>query len=617
MLDVSRHDVVAPRSMTSRARRLLNRSFWSERRSLALSVALAIIVIAPIVVLALDGFGRDWYPAGDWAMTELRVLDSGTWETPLVGPYSRFGWNHPGPLMFWLYAIPYRILGESSSSMVLTAGLVNAVALGGMLAFAWRRGRLALVTITAVALAFLLSAFDASLLRDPWNPWVTVLPFGLLIVAVWSATERDGPALLVAVVVGSFLVQSHVGFAPLVGGLLAWAVVLAWFRGHDRRLLLWAAVVLAVCWLPVLVDALFGSGNMSRLIDHFTTDSDPAGLSAGLEMAARQMGHEAPWMGGEEPINAFGGALMGRSSSALLWPLVLFGAAMGLAAYRRAFDAVRFQATVALTALLGVFTVSRISEDVFDYLVRWWWPIAALWWVAAAWSVWSVLAGAWPRASRVAAIPAVVVAGFTAWTLMAGVVDARDESRMPIDDWHQTLDAVAARTVDEAPRGEPVLLRSSGPLAGWLEDALSVQLDKAGVDVRVLDAGINPYKFGAHRLAGPGEAETAVWVVTGPDVERAAVQPGWRPVAHHDPLTPEERGTADDLDAYLLERFGAGGRTEEVEAIEAGLPVPFVDGIPGVTEEHLALRDHLRARGVRVAVFLADAPDDPFSGSAP
>ena len=615
MLDLSRHDVAPPESMRSRARRLLNRSFWSEHRSLALATVFAAIVIVPIVLLAFDGFGRRWFPAGDWAMTELRVLDSGTTDTPLVGPYSRFGWNHPGPLMFWLYAIPYRLLGENSSSMVLTAGLVNALALGGMLTFAWRRGRVALVAITALAMAFLLSSFDASLLRDPWNPWVTVLPFGLLILAAWSSTEGDRVASVVAAVVGSFLVQSHVGFAPLVGGLLAWAVGISWYRTRDRRALMWVAIALALCWLPVVIDAVVGSGNVSRLIEHFTGDSDPAGLASGLEMAARQMGHEAPWMGGDEPINAFGGALMGRSSGALVWPVLLFGSALALAVYRRAFDAVRFQATVALTAMLGVFTVSRISEDIFDYLVRWWWPIAALWWVATAWSIWSVFVRARPRLSRVIAVPILVIGVVMAWTLMSDVVDARDESRMPVDDWYETLDAVVGPTVDEVPHDQPVLLRSSGPLAGWLEDALSVQLVKSGIEVVVPDASINPYKFGEHRLAGVGQATAAVWVVTGPDVELAASQPGWRPIAHFDPLSKEERGTADDLDAYLIERFGATGHAEQVDAIRSGLPVAFLEGVPGVTEGHLLLRDHLRSRGVRTAVFLADASDS-FTGSS-
>src|SRR3712207_8448963 len=30
----------------------------------------------------------------DWALLEVRVRDVGSSETPLVGAYSRFGWNH-------------------------------------------------------------------------------------------------------------------------------------------------------------------------------------------------------------------------------------------------------------------------------------------------------------------------------------------------------------------------------------------------------------------------------------------------------------------------------------------------------------------------------------------
>ncbi len=51
---------------------------------------------------------------------ELRVQDVGRRPVPL-GLYSRDGWSHPGPLVFYTLAIPYQIFGSSTSAMVVGA----------------------------------------------------------------------------------------------------------------------------------------------------------------------------------------------------------------------------------------------------------------------------------------------------------------------------------------------------------------------------------------------------------------------------------------------------------------------------------------------------------------
>src|SRR5207244_4933496 len=93
--------------------------------------------------------------AGDQAIIELRTRDVGTWDTPLVGPYSRFGGNHPGPLLFWLYAIPYRLTGGASWSLLAAPGILNLLAVAGALWIAWRTGRLEFTACLAAGIAVL------------------------------------------------------------------------------------------------------------------------------------------------------------------------------------------------------------------------------------------------------------------------------------------------------------------------------------------------------------------------------------------------------------------------------------------------------------------------------
>ena len=75
----------------------------------------------PVFVLLVRVLLSGWLSSSDWAAIELRTRDVGTWRTPLVGPYSRYGWNHPGPLLFYVLAVPYRMLGAQGRGILAGA----------------------------------------------------------------------------------------------------------------------------------------------------------------------------------------------------------------------------------------------------------------------------------------------------------------------------------------------------------------------------------------------------------------------------------------------------------------------------------------------------------------
>ncbi len=68
------------------------------------SIGLIALLVVPLLVSALYlwfAVGSDYLPNTDWAVFELRTRD--VFQQGLfVGPYSRYGWNHPGPLLFYL-----------------------------------------------------------------------------------------------------------------------------------------------------------------------------------------------------------------------------------------------------------------------------------------------------------------------------------------------------------------------------------------------------------------------------------------------------------------------------------------------------------------------------------
>jgi hypothetical protein len=75
-------------------------SFAGRRTIVVAVIALALIPIAVSIVRVVAQ--HHFAPNGDVALIELRVRDVGTSHTPLVGSYQRYGWNQPGPLLFYL-----------------------------------------------------------------------------------------------------------------------------------------------------------------------------------------------------------------------------------------------------------------------------------------------------------------------------------------------------------------------------------------------------------------------------------------------------------------------------------------------------------------------------------
>lgn len=583
--------------------------------------ALAAAVVVPIVVAGAAATSRAWFPAGDWAMTELRVLDVGTRHTPLVGPYSRYHWNHPGPLLFWLLAVPYRLAGTAPGALLVGAALINATSVGGILALAWRRGRLALVAAVALPLALCVHALGATTLRDPWNAWIAVLAFGLAVTATWSAVDGDRAGLVTLAPVLSFLVQSHVGYAPFALVLGAAAVAGYRRRVPRRRDLLLAGAVALACWVPVLADLAAGGDNLGLIIGYFAGGGgDTAGLGTALGVVAHELGGTT-WLYGIEEANPVGGGVVTAPVSALVLPVAAGLAAAALAWWRRDHPPLRLLAVVAAAAVAGLVAVSRISGGVFDYLVRWWWPLTALWWAAVGWSLvravaawrpsWS--AGRAGRAVAAAAAPVALAAvGIAVALLAVGVIRHAGGDPLPVDDWGPSM-AAMEHALPRVPHGPPVLVRNVGPLSGWASDAVSALLARDGVDVRVDDTGINRYKFGAHRLRPAQGDQPLLWVVTGSWIGDFERQGEGRLLASYDPLSPEDRAEVTEAEGRLGDALRAAGRDQLVSDLDEGTSLWGAGDVAGVDPDDLDRVEAARARGVPVALYaFADA-----SGSLP
>jgi len=105
----------------------------------------------------------DTYPVADTATTSIATLQAARGNLT-VGSYSRFGWNHPGPLLYQLLAGPYELSGRREIALKWTALALNVAWLGGLLAVAGRRAPGLAVTIAVALVPLLWRFWDSALL---------------------------------------------------------------------------------------------------------------------------------------------------------------------------------------------------------------------------------------------------------------------------------------------------------------------------------------------------------------------------------------------------------------------------------------------------------------------
>src|SRR5215212_4584769 len=128
-----------------------------RRRGLLLPVSLA-AVLAPFVVALVRvlAAGPAVSVAGDEALAGLAVRRAAGLDQ-LLGPYSQWGWNHPGPAWFYLLVPAYELGGGTDRALVAAQLTVHAllaalvVLAASSRAVPWRAPLAAAVVLVLVA----------------------------------------------------------------------------------------------------------------------------------------------------------------------------------------------------------------------------------------------------------------------------------------------------------------------------------------------------------------------------------------------------------------------------------------------------------------------------------
>jgi hypothetical protein len=588
--------------------------------SVIVAVILTAIVIWPILDAGRAALDLVWRPSGDWAVLTLRVEDVGR-NTPLVGPYSRFGWNHPGPLMYWLLAIPYHLFGDRPEAILAAAATLNAVTVAALSAVAWRRGRLPLVALTMAAIAILIHAMGPAMIRDPWNPFVTLLPLALTVFLVWSVIEGDfwmWPPLAFLV---SFELQSHIGYLPMLAMLGIAVFAISW-RSKSMGALLptstkqrfWVLgisfAVLIGCWLPVFLDQVVGTGNLGAIARYFLSPGDsPAGFGTAFHVAADQLRFpSAPWLGRSE-LAGLDGALLGSGLAALIVPVLAMAGSLWVAARMRALAALRFQLIVIATALGGLIATARVTGPLFDWVVRWWWVIASLWWLSIVWALWSALSKRITTQPMQRVATGILAVGAAIVTLAATgpVISSTSSTPPPSPSTGVVLDGFLQQTLDALQGSGPLLVVTTGSVRGDYGDALRLQLERTGIQV-VAEPNMISH-LGQERSESKRTPMGTLWIVSADQITQFKADPSMAFLGGWDPLTQDQRAEFFIDQSLLQDQLIAAGRVDLAEALtngSGGVDTEAI-GLNGVDPMLLDRVEALRRKGDPVAVFLGPA----------
>jgi hypothetical protein len=574
----------------ARERGALNLGDSETRRRwdlVAIAVAVAPFVVAAVTLLV--GVRGDYLPVGDNALIELQTRDVGRHDV-LVGLYSREDWNHPGPMLFYVLAPFYWLTGGASIGMNLGTLVINGASVVGMGLIARRRGGTVLLLCTLLGSALVMRSLSAEFLRDPWNCFVTALPFGLMIFLTWALMCGEAWALPVATVVASFLAQTHVGFVILALPLLLWGTVwLVVRQPRDRfpELLRPGAAAVALgglLWLPVALNVVGGGeNNLRNTVNWFRhTDEPTHTVGEGWRVVTGQFTLQSEWLLGKQPAG-FVGQSPYIYRSAIPWLLALVVVAgVGLWRSRRS-DRRWLVLALAATMAVSILAVVRTAGPAFDYRLRWTWMLPVAVFVLVLWAGWQVVAERW---SAPVAHGFVVAVAAALVVVSAVNVSTAATAGVPVEAGTIILDEVTPEVVaaldslSGGRRDGQVVVEDPFARAAGVARGLVLQLERRGIDARV--APDRSLLYGDHRVVDDGPILARLFVTQDDGIDPFEEAPNMRLVAdwHYPGPEPsaEEAREVEELKAAVI----AGRITpDEYGAAVDDLDIPSAPPIAG------------------------------------
>lgn len=336
-------------------------------------------IVSIVLLLIAVARYRPYYVLGDNAVMRLE-LSQGLWKLPSTGVYSRFGFRHPGPALYWWLYPFVRVFGDRG--MMWAAVVFNGGVLTAIYWQLWRLGRWTLL-VPGGAIVCAVVAYSAQSFLSPWNVWMAQLPVLLALTLVWAASDGFAPALPGLCATVSWMIQLHAGLAQ-IGIALALVGSIVWLRSvpRDRRAgaILAAGCIAFVMWAPPLLEQFAGHGNLGQIVDAMRKPpAIRAGWSIGLRGVEQAVKFPPAWIHARPDINP-----LGNPAAVPWWQVVPFLLAVGsvlLFAWRQQRRMLFPQAIVLMGCLVAWVACAGVFGPLYHYLIRWVWWLGVLQWI--------------------------------------------------------------------------------------------------------------------------------------------------------------------------------------------------------------------------------------------
>lgn len=381
---------------------------WARRlpAGLAAGAAAALPVLGLLFALASAG----WAPTADEAVIAWRSWDVLAGPSPLLGQFTQASAVSavpvfdPGPLLYWVLAVPVHLLPSAGAAVGALGWSAFCVILACVAA--GRAGGTRVAWCVAAGILLLEWSLSAVAGESPaWNPYAGLLPFAsLLVISSVVAMGRVG-WLPVALGVGSFVVQTHLMFAPAAVGTLVLAATVGIVRdqhtpGRQKPVrksatARWAvptALVAAACWWPTAYQEATGHpGNVTELLHAILGAAGPTmGWRRALGGLGDTLGPVPGWL--RPPVGLTVPTTGPSIGSTVMAVLVLLGTAtVGVLAVRGRRSGLGTSAGVAVVAALGscwaLAGISSQTAGAYAYIRYVTWPVALLMESVLAWGL--------------------------------------------------------------------------------------------------------------------------------------------------------------------------------------------------------------------------------------
>lgn len=227
--------------------------------------------------LNLESFKGKFFPISDFAANDFQIVEILNGKIGL-GAYSRFQFNHPGPVYFYFAAFGEKLfffLEAFTSRHALVSYCINVFFLGFLFYNISNQFKsLQIGLVLWFASFFVWKTLGYGFLFETWTPFLMISTFSVFVLSTVYLSLQKWKFLPWFIITGSILFQLNVmGVLPLLAGILFlvyryWGLQKQkeWIWIDFRRYLLISIAIGLLIWLPVILDFFIQfPGNISRV----------------------------------------------------------------------------------------------------------------------------------------------------------------------------------------------------------------------------------------------------------------------------------------------------------------------------------------------------------------